>query len=169
MMKSSMISEVRSRAGLGFPPEKFYVRDAFSSFLIEPDDWYEMSENERRKKVTEFHKKPIADMHASNTVTCTPASFNAFSTHDGLDGNYTEIEQHQYISIKADESGLANVLPLEVVQGVWGKAVKLLKKYNSNVCSAPSANSKVKAFSVPNQSGKDRVPYYSATHDIGLM
>ena len=103
--------------------KEYKVRDAFSSFLIEPDDWYKMSDDECRKKVTEFHKKPIAKMHASGTVICRPALTNAFSTHDQLDSNYTKIEQHRYdISTKADESGLANVLPLEVVQGVWGKA-----------------------------------------------
>ena len=214
MMKNSMISEVRSRAGMGYPPEKFYdndsesnnerikqrmehreaglcsfvrgmkqlaasqenelvkalygsskeyrVRDAFSSFIIQPDDWYEMSEVERCKKVAEFHKLPIEEMYAADTATCTPTSSIASTTHDGND---SETGEHPYdISIKADESGLANVLPCQVVQGIWGKATKLLKKYNSSICRAPSAIAKVKAFSVLNQSGKDRVPYYIEVH-----
>ena len=81
--------------------------------------------------------------------------------YDEIDRNDSEIGKHPYaISIKADESGLANVLPMQLVQGVWGKAMKLLQKYNSNVCSAPSAIANVKAFSVLSQSRKDRVPYY---------
>ena len=217
MMKKSMISEVRSRAGLGCPPEKFYdndsesnnerikqrmehrepglcsfvrgmkqiaasqenelvkalygsskeyiVRDEFSSFLIQPDDWYNMSEDERRKKVSQFHQKPIGEMYASSTACCTPSLSVAPCIYDEIDRNEGEVGEHPYaISIKADESGLANVLPMQLVQGVWGKAVKLLQKYNSSVCSAPSAIAKVKAFSVLNQSGKDRVPYYVEVH-----
>ena len=53
---------------------------------------------------------------------------------------------------------------MQLVQGVWGKAVKLQQKYNSSVCSAPSAIAKVKAISVLHQSGKDRVPYYVKVH-----
>ena len=34
--------------------KEYRVRDAFSSFVIQPDDWYEMSEVERRKKSCSF-------------------------------------------------------------------------------------------------------------------
>ena len=73
-----------------------------------------MSEDERHKKVSEYHKKLVGEMYASVTASCTPASSIAPCTHDKIDRNVSEISKHPHtISIKADESGLANILPMQ--------------------------------------------------------
>lgn len=106
-----------------------------------------MSKDERRKKVSQFHKKPIGEMYASSTACCTPSLSVAPCIYDEIDRNEGEIGEHPYaISIKADESGLANVLPMQLVEGVWGKAVKLLQKYNSSVMQCTVRHCKSESF-----------------------
>ena len=68
------------------------------------------------------------------------------------------------LSTSPECSGLASIIPLPVLKGIWRKAELLLSVFENNVSSAPSQVPNTKMFCVRSQTEKSPIPYFVQVH-----
>ena len=129
---------------------EYKVRDAFSSFVVPASKWYDMREDQRRSYVIRVYKLAISEMYAANPQHCVLSSRSDV--------------QLPTLGTSPERSGLASIIPLLVLKGIWRKAELLLSVFENNVSSAPSRVPNTKMFCVQSQTDKSSVPYFVQVH-----
>lgn len=194
MMKSCMIASVRTRAGLGTPPEKFYTNDSentnrrlrhktggkelgetafakaikelieddqetefilalyegseqyefrglFKHLIVSREDWFAMSEAQRKKKVASVYALAIEELYEMKDTPCQ--------------GRMYAVRRSSFAMCNEDQEELSLSLPASAVEGldfhiaqqIWKKASRLLAKKDA-IFPAPSKDTSVMSFSV---------------------
>lgn len=129
---------------------EYKVRDAFSSFVVPASKWYDMREDQRRSYVIRVYKLAISKTYAANPQHCVLSSRSDV--------------QLPTLGTSPERSGLASIIPLPVLKGIWRQAELLLSVFENNVSSAPSRVPNTKMSRVQSQTDKSSVPYFVQVH-----
>ena len=192
-----MIASVRTRAGLGLPPEKFYTndsentnrrlrhktrgkelgetafakvmkelieddqetefilgvfggsgqyefRESFKHLEISKEDWFGMSEAQRKKKVANIYALSIEDMYEPRDNQSQGRMFSARSS------TVVHLPTKNDLSLPA--SSVQDQLDRHIAIHIWEKAGRLLSREDT-ILPAPSRDNSLKAFSVLSEFG----------------
>ena len=121
--------------------EQYEFREQFKHLTVTHDDWFGMSEEQRKRKVATVYALSMEDLYETSD---TQSQGRVYSVRCC---NTKAIDPGTLNELSVPASALKDRLDIHIVQQIWHKAARILSQKDA-IFPAPSRDPSIRAFSV---------------------